>query len=128
MPLPPHLFDEILHKALASDIRRRILLSLSKKDKYLSEIAAEVEKKPQTVNFHLNVLSEIGLIEGAWKEGKKYYSLMDKKIIGFISERKPIPERLHKPPHEIVADAMDKFSKRLDRIEEKLDMLLGKKL
>ena len=62
MSLPPHLFDEIVHKALSSDIRRQILLSLSKEDKYLSEIANEIGKKPQTVDFHVNILSEIGLI------------------------------------------------------------------
>ncbi len=128
MPLPPHLFDEIVHKALASDIRRQILLSLSKGDKYLSEIANEIGKKPQTVDFHVNILSEIGLINSEWRQGKKYYMLKDKKIIEFIIKRKPIPEKFrHKPPHEIVVDEMKEFSKRLDKIEEKLDKLLAKK-
>ena len=125
--LPPHLFDEIVHKALSSNMRRDILLSLSKKPKYLSEIAGEVKKKPQTVDFHLSVLSEIGLIDSEWKEGKKYYVLKDKKILHFLKERKPIPIELRpKPPHEIVIDAWNDLGKKLDRIEKKLDKLLGK--
>ena len=52
----PPLFDEIVHKALSSEIRRKILLSLEKKDKYLTEIASEIKKKPQTIDFHLAIL------------------------------------------------------------------------
>ena len=125
--LPPHLFDEIVHKALSSSVRRDVLLSLSKKPKYLSEIAGEVNKKPQTVDFHLNILSEIGLVEGRWIEGKKYYSIKNKKIIDFLRERKSIPpEFRHKPPHEIVLDACNDLSKKLDRIEKKIDQSLKK--
>jgi len=128
MPIPPHLFDEIVHKALASGTRRKILLILAKGERYLSEIANEIDKKPQTVDFHLNVLSEIGLVRSEWKEGKKYYSLKNKKIVEFITERKPIPEKFrHKPPHEIVMDSMQDFSKRLDALEKKIDLLLKKK-
>ncbi len=127
MHVPPHLFDEIVHKALASDVRRGILLSLAKKEKYLSEIAKEVGKKPQTVDFHLNMLEEIGLVQGSWKEGKKFYSLKDKKIAEFLVERKPIPEELMlKPPHEIILDMWQDVKKRLDRIESKIDRLSKK--
>jgi len=122
---PPH--HEIFHKALSSDIRREILLSLSKKEKYLSELSEEIKKKPQTVDFHINVLSEIGLIEGKWKEGKKYYSLKDKRILEFIQEGKTVPIHLrHKPPHEIVSDSMKELIKRMDRIEKKIDALTKK--
>ena len=127
MHVPPHLFDEIVHKALSSDIRREILLSLAKKEKYLSEIAKEVEKKPQTVDFHLNMLEEIGLVQGNWKEGKKFYSLKDKKITEFLTERRPIPEELRpKPPHEIVLDMWQDVKNRLDDIERKIDKLSRK--
>lgn len=127
MPIPPHLFDHIVHKALASDIRRGIIVSLAKKPKYLSEIAKEARKKPQTVDFHLNLLVEIGLVESNWIEGKKYYSLKDKKILEFLREKKPIPVEFRpKPPHEIVIDAWKDLAKRLDRIEKKLDILLNK--
>jgi DNA-binding transcriptional ArsR family regulator len=126
-PMPPHLFDEIVHKALSSDTRRKILLILAKDEKYLSEIAQEVGKKPQTVDFHLNVLSEVGIVTSEWKKGKKYYTLKNKKIIEFITKRKPIPEKFrHKPPHEIVIDSMNSFSKRLDALEKKIDLLLKK--
>jgi DNA-binding transcriptional ArsR family regulator len=127
MHIPPHLFDEIVHKALSSDIRRGVLISISQKPKYLSEIAKEIKKKPQTVDFHLKVLEEIGLIESDWKEGKKYYALKDKKILHFLRERKPIPANLRpKPPHEIVLDAWNDLGKKLNRIEKKLDQLLEK--
>jgi len=117
----PPLHHEIFHKALASDIRREILLSLSKKEKYLSEISNEIKKKPQTIDFHLSLLEEIGLVEGKWKEGKKYYSLKDRKILDFLKEGKAVPLHLrHKPPHEIVLDAMKDITKRLDRIEKKI--------
>ncbi len=124
MPIPPHMFEEIVHKALASDVRRAILQSLAKKDKYLSEIAGEIKKKPQTIDFHLKLLEEIGLVQSAWSEGRKYYSIKDKKIVEFLRERKPIPEEFRqKPPHEIVLDMWQDMKKRLDRIEKKLDEL-----
>lgn len=120
----PPLHDEIFHKALSSDIRRGILISLSKKEKYLSEISNEIKKKPQTVDFHLNVLEEIGLIDSDWKEGKKYYTIVDRKILDFLKEGKAVPPHLrHKPPHEIVIDAWNDLSKKLDRIEKKIDKL-----
>ena len=120
----PLLFDEIVHKALANDIRRKILLSISDKDKYLSEISVEIGKKPQTIDFHLNLLSEIGLVRGEWREGKKYYSLIDRKILDFLSHRKPIPEEFRpKAPYEIVLDMWSDMKKRLDRIEKKVGEL-----
>ena len=124
----PPVHDEIFHKALSSDIRRSILISLSKKEKYLSEISNEIEKKPQTVDFHLNLLVEIGLIESEWKEGKKYYYLKDRKILEFLREGKPVPLHLrHKAPHEIVIDVWNDLSKKLDRIEKKIDRILENK-
>ena len=120
----PHFFDEIIHKALSNDVRREILLSLSKKDKYLTEIATEIKKKPQTIDFHLSLLEEIGLVAADWREGKKYYSLKDKKIVDFLRERRAVPAEFRpKPPHEIVLDMWDDMKKRLDRIEKKLDSL-----
>jgi len=120
----PPLFDEIVHKALSSEIRREILLSLEKKDKYLTEIASEIKKKPQTIDFHLAMLEEIGLVKGEWREGKKYYSLKEKRILDFLKRRKAIPEEFRpKPPHEIVLDMWDDMKKRLDRIEKRLDKM-----
>ena len=78
------LFEDIVHKALASEIRRSILLSISEQEKYLTEIAKELDKKPQTIDFHLTLLSEIGLVDSRWKEGKKFYSLKNKEILKFL--------------------------------------------
>lgn len=123
----PPLHHEIFHKALSSDIRREILISLSKKEKYLSEISNEIKKKPQTIDFHLRLLEEIGLVESQWKEGKKYYLLKDRKILDFLKEGSAVPLHLrHKAPHEIVMDAMKTIMKRLDSIEEKINHLSKK--
>ncbi len=120
----PPIFEQLVHKALSSDIRKQIILSLEKNEKYLSEIAEEIGKKPQTIDFHLTVLYEIGLVDSEWKEGKKYYFLKERKILDFLKHGKPLPPGAHpKPPHEIVADAMAEVMKRLDRIEKKLDKL-----
>lgn len=123
----PPIFDEVLHKALANDVRREILLALAEKDKYLSEIAEEIKKKPQTIDFHLNILLEIGLVTSELRDGKKYYSLKDKKILDFLRERKAVPAEFRpKPPHEIVLDMWEDMKKRLDRIEKRLDSLESK--
>ncbi len=123
----PPLFDEIVHKALSNELRREILVSLSKKEKYLTEIATEINKKPQTIDFHLAVLEEIGLIQSEWREGKKYYALKDKRIVEFLKQGRVIPAEFRpKPPHEIVLDMWDDMKKRLDKIEEKIDKLSKK--
>jgi DNA-binding transcriptional ArsR family regulator len=118
----PPIFDEVVHKALSNELRKEILISLAKKDKYLTEIATEINKKPQTVDFHLALLEEIGLINSEWREGKKYYILKDKRIVEFLKQGRVIPAEFRpKPPHEIVLDMWDDIKKRLDRIEEKID-------
>ncbi len=122
--LPPHVFDAMVHKAFSSAVRKQILLVISKKPKYLSEIAQEVSKKPQTIDFHLKVLTELDLIETNWIEGKKYFSIKDKNIIKFLKDNKPmVPHFNGKPPHEIVAEAMTEITKRLDNIDKRLAKL-----
>jgi len=118
--MPPHT-HEIIHKALASDIRRSILLSLSKGDKYLSEIASELNKQPQTIDFHLRLLEEIGLVESESRDGKKFYSVKDPRILDFLKEGKTLPHELHpRPPHEIILEEIAKLKEQLDRIEAKI--------
>lgn len=122
-PVPPHVRESV-HKALSSDVRREILLELKQEPKYLSEIAEAVDKKPQTVDFHLGKLSDTGLVESERRAGKKYYSLADREIVKFLEEGKPVPPGHHpKPPHEIVQDAMEEFSERLDSIEKRLSRI-----
>lgn len=118
------LFEDVVHKALASEMRRDILLSLAKGEKYLTEIANEIGKKPQTTDFHLSLLEEIGLVKSEMKEGKKYYFLTDRRIIDFLRRHKPVPSEFRpKPPHEIMLDMWDDMKKRLDRLERKIDEL-----
>lgn len=107
-----------IHKVLSSDVRRRIILSLAQRDKYLTELADELGKTPQTLDFHLNILSDLGIVSSELREGKKFFMLKDKKILKYIRSHKPLPQHLHhKPPHEIVADSMQKIMERLDSIE-----------
>src|SRR3989344_3719496 len=111
--LPPHVFDAMIHKAFSSPVRRQILLVISKKPKYLSEISKEVSKKPQTVDFHLRVLVELDLVKSNWIEGKKYFSIKDKNIVKFLKDKKPmVPHFHHKPPHQIVEEAMEQLEKK----------------
>ncbi|HLC76755.1 MAG TPA: winged helix-turn-helix domain-containing protein [archaeon] len=118
------MHDEIVHRALSNDVRKEILLTLAKKDKYLTEIASEIKKKPQTIDFHLKLLEEIGLVKGEWREGKKYFSLKDKRILDFLRREKAIPAEFRpKPPHEIVLDMWEDMKEKLDRIEKKLDKI-----
>ncbi len=118
----PPIFDEIVHKALSSDIRREILLVLANGDKYLTQIADEVKRKPQSIDFHLSLLKEIGLVDSEWREGKKFYFLRDRKIIDFLKRGKAVPAEFRpKPPHEIVLEMWEDMKKRFDRIEKKLD-------
>ena len=122
------MFDEIIHKALSNDVRREILLSSAKRDKYLTEIAAEIKKKPQTIDFHLKLLEEIGLVKGELRDGKKYFSLHDKKILDFLRKEKAIPAEFRpKPPHEIVLEMWEDVKERLDRIEQRLEKIERKK-
>ena len=122
------MHDEIVHRALSNDVRRDILLSLAKKDKYLTEIATEIKKKPQTIDFHLKLLEEIGLVKGEWREGKKYFTLKDKRILDFLRKEKAIPAEFRpKPPHEIVLEMWEDMKERLDRIEKKIDKLEKRK-
>ncbi|MEA2036937.1 MAG: winged helix-turn-helix domain-containing protein [Nanoarchaeota archaeon] len=127
--LPPHVFDAMIHKAFSSPVRKQILLAISEKPKYLSEIGQEVSKKPQTIDFHLKVLVELGLVEANWIEGKKYFSIRDKNIVKFLKDEKPMVSHFHhKPPHQIVEEAMRQMEKKLTRIEKKLDKLLEKQI
>ncbi|MBT4114046.1 helix-turn-helix transcriptional regulator, partial [Candidatus Woesearchaeota archaeon] len=98
--------------------------SLGKREKYLSEIASELDMKPQTVDFHLSMLVELGLISADLRAGKRFYKLEDPKILEFLRDKKPIPPRFHpKPPHEIMNEMWEDIRKRLDRIEKKLDSI-----
>ncbi|MBI2040538.1 MAG: hypothetical protein HYT16_00365 [DPANN group archaeon] len=88
-------------------------------------IADTVRKVPNSRLAAVDMLKpEIGLVQSTWSEGRKYYSIKDKKIVEFLRERKPIPEEFRqKPPHEIVLDMWQDMKKRLDRIEKKLNSI-----
>jgi len=118
------LFEDTVHKALASQVRRDILLSLGRKSKYLTEVAVDVKRKPQTVDFHLKLLEKIGLVEARTERGKRYYTLKDAHVLTYLRQRKPIPEELRpRSPQEIMLEAWKDLSARMNRIEKKLDAM-----
>ncbi|MBI2675136.1 MAG: winged helix-turn-helix transcriptional regulator [Candidatus Aenigmarchaeota archaeon] len=118
------LFEDIVHKALASEIRRKILLALGEKELYLTELAKKLKKQPQTIDFHVEILEEIGVIGGEVKKGKKFYFLKNKEILKFLENRRPVPEEFRpRPPHEMVLDAVDKLEKRIESVEGKIDAI-----
>ena len=114
-----------IHKALSSETRREIILFIGAGKKYLSKIAEHTGKTPQTIDFHLSILENNGIVKSAEEEGKRYYELRDKGILKFLEERRPLPPGMHpKPPHEIILDVKDELNERMGRIEEKLDRIL----
>jgi len=114
-----------IHKALSSPMRREIIIFLGTGRKYLSEIANHIKKTPQTVDFHLSILENSGLVESVEEEGKKYYELKNRDVLKFLSHHRPLPGKHHpKPPHEIVLDIKDEMNERMDKIEKKLDKIL----
>ena len=121
------MYEGNIHKALSSPMRRNIILFLGTGKKYLSEIAEHVGKTPQTVDFHLEILTRNGLVSYATEDGKKYYVLKDKRILKFLDERRPLPHKHHpKPPHEMILDVKNEMNERMDKIEKKLDEILNK--
>ncbi|MBI4016024.1 MAG: winged helix-turn-helix transcriptional regulator [Candidatus Aenigmarchaeota archaeon] len=115
---------EMIHKVLASEVRQKILLLLKEKEKYLSQIAEEMKMAPQTVDFHLQMMVELGVVGTELREGKKYYFLKDRKILEHLKSGRPLPpEHLHKPPHELVLEAWEDIGKRLDKIEKRLEAI-----
>ena len=116
------------YKALSSNIRQEIVQFIGEKERYLSEIAEHVHKTPQTIDFHLNILSENGLIKSEEKDGKRYYTLTNDNVLDMIGPRRNkgigLGWQRHKAPHEIVIDESEKINKRLNTIENKLDKML----
>jgi len=118
------LFEDTVHKALASKVRRDILLSLGRKSRNLTGVAEDVGRKPQTVDFHLKLLEKIGIVEGRTEKGRRLYALRNRDVLAYLRERKPVPASARpKPPEEIVEEALKGVLTRLDRIEKKLDAI-----
>ena len=108
-------------------MRIEIIKFLGTGKKYLSEIAQHIDKTPQTVDFHLNILENCGITVPIEEDSKKYYALKDRNILRFLDSREPIPHKHNpKPPHEIVLDFKKEVDERLKIIEEKLDLILKK--
>jgi DNA-binding transcriptional ArsR family regulator len=72
--------DEVLIKALASNVRIKVLKSLDIRNKTLSELSREMGLSKPTLLNHLRVLTNAGLIDRSDRPGSKwvYYFLTPK--------------------------------------------------
>ena len=115
--MDPHAnMSQEMHKAMSSEIRQKILFSLANGEKYLTQLSEEIKRKPQTADFHLNILRDLGIIESEIKSGKRYYFIKNKKLALDLKNH-------HKISHQ-PASSNEEILKRLDRIEKKLDKLV----
>jgi DNA-binding transcriptional ArsR family regulator len=106
-----------IYKALASDVRLKIVALLEKGQQPLNVIAEATEIEPQTALFHLKLLEAAGLVSSIFEQGRKYYVLESKDILEklILREKPPRPPK-HKPPHEIVEERFEVIDTKLDEI------------
>jgi DNA-binding transcriptional ArsR family regulator len=64
-----------LHRALGDETRLRILKLLTDGDRYLTEIASQLELSKPTIKHHLALLRAAGLVTVTEEGGLTYYSL-----------------------------------------------------
>ena len=74
---------------LGSKARLEILRSLSRRDMYVSELMKEVGMDGKTATYHLDILSEAGIVSTRMEGRRRYYSL-EREVTLDIS---PPPER-----------------------------------
>jgi len=79
MPEDKIMLDKKTFRALAVDTRVKILKSLIKRRKTLSELKSELEMSPSSVKEHLDILLKVKLIKKIDDEHKwKYYEITRK--------------------------------------------------
>jgi DNA-binding transcriptional ArsR family regulator len=74
-------------KALASDVRRRILELLAERERAVWELAAEVESSQSLTSIHLGGLRRAGLVEARVRARQRIYRLRREGIVaarGFL--------------------------------------------
>jgi DNA-binding transcriptional ArsR family regulator len=115
-----------IYKALASDVRLKIVALLEKGQQPLNEIAEAAEIEPQTALFHLRLLEEAGLVSSIFEEGRRYYVLESRDILErlILREKPPKPPK-HKPPHEIVEERFEIIDRKLDEITQMVKKISG---
>ena len=69
-----------LHRALGDETRLRILKLLTDGDRYLTEIAAQLELSKPTIKHHLALLRAAGLVTVTEEGGLTYYSLIRPRL------------------------------------------------
>ncbi|MHA1540587.1 MAG: ArsR family transcriptional regulator [Alphaproteobacteria bacterium] len=71
----------VIFKAISYKTRTDILKLISKKSNlYLTDLAKKLKMKKQTLEFHLRILKNIGLISSKRKEGKVFLSYNKNKV------------------------------------------------
>jgi len=74
---------------LGSKPRLELLRLLSRRDMYVSELMEEVGMDGKTATHHLDVLTDVGLIE-SYREGRRRYFTLNREVRVEIS---PSPNR-----------------------------------
>jgi DNA-binding transcriptional ArsR family regulator len=69
-----------LYRALGDESRLRILRLLADRDRYLTEIATELELSKPTVSHHLAQLRSAGLVTVTQQGSLSYYTLRRERI------------------------------------------------
>ncbi len=69
-----------LYRALGDETRLRILRLLRERDRYLTEIATEIELSKPTVKHHLSMLRAAGLVTMTEEGSLTYYSLRRQRL------------------------------------------------
>lgn len=74
------LHEQVCH-ALGDPTRLLIIYALSKQQRYVSELAAELDIPQPTISRHLKILRERALVSTTREANAVYYTLTDERII-----------------------------------------------
>lgn len=77
---------ELFYKAISDDTRRKMLREFATRACYLRELALKLNVKASTINHHMQVLSELGLVKITSEENglRQYYELDHKKVNEYL--------------------------------------------
>lgn len=74
------LHEQVCH-ALGDPVRLLILYALSQQERYVSELAVELNMPQPTISRHLKILRERALVKTTRVNNAVYYSLTDRRVI-----------------------------------------------
>ena len=78
--------SEMLFKALADDVRLKILRALSEREAYVELLAERLKLSPATVSFHMKKLSAAGFVRARKEQYYAIYSLKEEALDMTLNE------------------------------------------